>query len=51
MSKEPGAIHDYLAIHNHNPVPFVWTATATAILEKTARAKQTLETVRAGTKC
>ena len=33
------AIYDYLAIHNHNPVPFVWTATATAILEKTARAK------------
>ena len=45
------AIYDYLAIHNHNSVPFVWTATATAILEKTARAKQTLETVRAGTKC
>ena len=45
------AIYDYLAIHNHNPVPFVWAATATAILEKTARAKQTLETVRAGTKC
>ena len=45
------AIYDYLAIHNYNPVPFVWTATATAILEKTARAKQTLETVRAGTKC
>ena len=45
------AICDYLAIHNHNPVPFVWTATATAILEKTARAKQTLETARAGTKC
>ena len=45
------AIYDDLAIHNHNPVPFVWTATATAILEKTARAKQTLETVRAGTKC
>ena len=44
------AIYDYLAIHNHNPVPFVWTATATAILEKTTRAKQTLETVRAGTK-
>ena len=34
------AIYDYLAIHNHNPVPFVWTATATAILEKTARANQ-----------
>ena len=45
------AIYDYLAIHNHNPVPFVWTATATAILKKTARAKQTPETVRAGTKC
>ena len=45
------AIYDYLAIHNHNSVPFVWTATATAILEKAARAKQTLETVRAGTKC
>ena len=45
------AIYDYLAKHNQNPVPFVWTATAKAILKKTARAKQTLETVRAGTKC
>ena len=45
------AIHDYLAKHNQNPVPFVWTATAKAILEKTARAKQTLETLKAGTKC
>ncbi len=45
------AIHDYLAKHNQNPVPFVWTATAKAILKKTARAKQTLETVKAGTKC
>ncbi len=44
-------IHDYLAKHNQNPVPLVWTATAKAILEKTARAKQTLETVRAGTQC
>ena len=34
-----------------NPVPFVWTATAKAILKKTARAKQTLKTVRVGTKC
>ena len=33
------AIYDYLAIDNHNPVPFVWTATATAILEK-IRARQ-----------
>jgi transposase len=45
------AIYDYLATHNQNPVPFVWTATAKAILKKTARAKQTLETVKAGTKC
>ncbi len=45
------AIYDYLAMHNQNPVPFVWTATAKAILKKTARAKQTLETVKAGTKC
>ena len=45
------AIYDYLAKHNRNPVPFVWTATAKAILKKTARAKQTLKTVRVGTKC
>ena len=45
------AIYHYLAKHNQNPVPFVWTATAKAILKKTARAKQTLETVKAGTKC
>ena len=45
------AIHDYLAKHNQNPVPFVWTATAKAILEKTARAKQTLESLKVGTKC
>ncbi len=45
------AIYDYLAKHNQNSVPFVWTATAKAIREKAARAKQTLETVRAGTKC
>ncbi len=38
--------HDTIAAtHNQNPVPFVWTATAKAILKKTARAKQTLETV------
>jgi hypothetical protein len=26
------AIHDYLQHHNQNPKPFVWTATANAIL-------------------
>ncbi len=45
------AIYDYLAKHNQNPVPFVWIATAKTILKKTARANQTLETVKAGTKC
>ena len=37
------AIMDYLQIHNAQPKPFVWTATAGNILEKVARAKQALE--------
>lgn len=36
------AIHDYLALHNENPKPFIWTATHTDILGKVARAKATL---------
>jgi transposase len=36
-------IIDYLENHNANPKPFVWTATANAILSKVARAKQALE--------
>ena len=31
------AIRDYLAHHNHNPKPFVWTADADSILKKIAR--------------
>jgi transposase len=31
------AIHDYLQNHNQNPKPFVWTATANAILSKVQR--------------
>jgi len=31
------AIHDYLEQHNRNPKPFVWTATAHAILGKVKR--------------
>jgi transposase len=31
------AIHDYLAHHNRNPKPFVWTATANTILGKVKR--------------
>ena len=39
------AIMDYLEHRNANPKPFVWTASAGSILEKVARAKQTLESV------
>ncbi len=37
------AINDYLEIHNANPKPFVWTASASAILEKVNRGKQALK--------
>src|SRR5215207_9546254 len=37
------AIMAYLEHHNADPRPFVWTAPASAILEKVARAKQALE--------
>ena len=37
------AIMDYLDQHNAQPKPFVWTKSAGEILEKVARAKQTLE--------
>ncbi len=31
------AIHDYLATHNEDPTPFIWTATADEIFRKIAR--------------
>jgi hypothetical protein len=37
------AIQQYLDQHNADPKPFVWTASATSILEKVARGRQTLE--------
>ena len=37
------AIMDDLEHHSADPKPFVWTASASAILEKVARAKQALE--------
>lgn len=37
------AIMDYLDHHNAQPKPFTWTKSAGEILEKVARAKQTLE--------
>jgi hypothetical protein len=35
----------YLANHNANPKPFIWTKSAAQIFEKVARAKQALESV------
>jgi transposase len=37
------AIDDYLEHHNAHPKPFMWTASAIAILEKVARGQQALE--------
>ncbi len=37
------AIQDYLDHHNANPTPFVWTKSATDILQKVARGRQALE--------
>jgi transposase len=40
------AIHQYLEHHNRDPKPFVWTATADAILDKVSRfCERTSETV------
>jgi transposase len=36
------AIEDYIAHHNREPKPFIWTAKANDILEKVKRAKRTL---------
>ena len=39
------AIQEYLDHHNADPKPFIWTASATAILEKVARGRQVLVSV------
>ncbi len=39
------AIEEYLAVSNANPKPFVWHASAQAILDKLARCKVIYETV------
>jgi hypothetical protein len=36
------AIGEYIAHHNANPKPFIWTKSARDILEKVIRAKQHL---------
>ena len=42
------AIHDYLDRRNADPKPLVWTESAAAILEREARAKAKLETIKTG---
>jgi transposase len=39
------AIEDYLAAHNGDPKPFVWTASAESILEKVRRGRVALDKV------
>jgi len=36
------AIEDHIAVHNEDPQPFIWTATACDILEKVKRGRSTL---------
>ena len=40
------AVENYLAGHNQNPKPFIWTATASDILEKVQRARKKLDKVQ-----
>jgi transposase len=42
------AIQDYLAKHNADPKPFVWTKTADVIITKTAKARAVLDTIKVG---
>lgn len=37
------AVGDYIDRHNHNPKPFIWTASARDILEKVTRARKKLD--------
>ena len=39
------AIQEFLTVYNRHPQPFVWTASAQAILEKVGRCKVILETL------
>ena len=39
------AIEDYMAAHNEEPKPLVWTATADSILAKVTRAHEALHQV------
>jgi hypothetical protein len=39
------SIEDYLRVHNDDPKPYVWTATAESILEKVRRGRLALQRV------
>jgi transposase len=40
------ALHDYVRVHNQNPKPFIWTKTATDILQKVTRARKAADKYR-----
>ena len=40
------AIEDYVAQHNERPKPFIWTASASDILEKVKRGRAALHKVQ-----
>jgi hypothetical protein len=40
------ALHDYVRIHKRDPKPFIWTKSATDILEKVTRARSALNKYR-----
>ena len=42
------AIDNYLAKHNREPKPFIWTAKAADILEKVKRARKRLDMLQTG---
>jgi hypothetical protein len=42
---EVTAIEDYIDHHNEHPKPFIWTTSASDILEKVKRARRTLVNV------
>ena len=42
------SIHDYLAVHNRDPKPFVWTKPAETILEKVGRARRVVDAAKTG---
>jgi transposase len=39
------AIEQFIRVHNDNPKPFIWTATAEDIIEKVRRGRAALQTV------